>query len=693
MFRATAGSDGKFAFYGIPNVKMAIYATNGSTEAYFGTLTTTVADAPSEIKMSPAKSFSPSVEWDSIDFKYLDVNVKMTVGTVDYNTFFAVNTSGTYKIVIPENNEVSITVGLGSGNMYLKDGDNARKSVTTVLDSTKNAPSYVVYLLTAEADGVNESKKITINDNLGFDPDYYFKIDGTDVDSIADASRLGFAPDSVIKYTLGKVATSGASGVYHATGTYYFNPINGAFTLNLSDVLGCTDKSQVKYYIVNFTGIADGDKITVEGEDVIKGNDSATDSKEYLLKSGTDALVTIKNSAGTEIQYLKVNAGGNISKSLTEKVTIDGYVGADVDGTMVVDLGSGISFDVDIKDGSYSIELPKGADVTFAVNFVDAGVKYVANKTITGGFATSGAYNFALNGTGSIQTLVPIIDGDGTYVKVSKEISFTNIGDAGYFNIKFGDAWESAVATNPSGNVIDRIYAGNAPVTFNVTGYYNSDRYDLGSDAMAITLDGSYDHIISFKESTPVNNEGQIFFNKLDDEVSDHAYTYIVEVNNLLGHAQDFTVSEWERPAGWNVTVEVQAYGITIQTLDISKETSGTVVAYPGITTFRITYMPVGDATDVPDLKLKNELTLGTGELAKTLTSDTIVINGGIVTIEADPESAKVSAIDMNASGRGVFNEPGDIPTIVWVLFALAIILAILSVWMASKRGVFARKK
>ena len=66
---------------------------------------------------------------------------------------------------------------------------------------------------------------------------------------------------------------------------------------------------------------------------------------------------------------------------------------------------------------------------------------------------------------------------------------------------------------------------------------------------------------------------------------------------------------------------------------------------------------------------------------------------GGTVTLTAAPGEAIVSTTDMSASGRGVFNDLGETPIIVWVLFALAIILAILTVWMASKRGVFARRK
>ncbi|MGN1045100.1 MAG: hypothetical protein ACI4Q9_04005, partial [Candidatus Methanomethylophilaceae archaeon] len=76
-----------------------------------------------------------------------------------------------------------------------------------------------------------------------------------------------------------------------------------------------------------------------------------------------------------------------------------------------------------------------------------------------------------------------------------------------------------------------------------------------------------------------------------------------------------------------------------------------------------------------------------------TLTGDSVTASGYKATIAVGPGDAVVSTTDMSASGRGVFNDLGEMPVIVWVLFALAIVLAILTVWMASKRGVFARRK
>ena len=710
MFRATAGSDGKFAFYGIPNVEMAIYATNGSTEAYFGPLT--IGDVPSEITMSPAKSFSPSVEWDSIDFKYLDVNVKMTVDTDIYNTFFAVNTSGTYKIVIPDGANVDVDVTINAP-MYFKLETGAGVTKSVELTYAGSAPTYVVYALTSADAGVatiDKNSKVVLDNDLeakesAIDDSYVFEI-GADVDTIADAVA-GFVPSKSISYVLGKIGTgTDASTDYYAKGTYIYNPLesydSGVFKIELSELLGFSTASAavdaISYYRV-YVDLDDGESVTLDGtkdKDYIEGNSGATDGKEYLIPKGKTTYAVLKNSDGSKIQYAKIDPSGIAAKDLRDKVTVSGYVGSDVDGDMKVTV-TDVTFIVDVKDGSYSVDLPQSVDVEFNIDFVDAGITYSGGVTKTGGFgADDKTYNFVVGGVGPNSVVDVTPSGTDVYKSLDiDDLEFKNVGDSGYFTIKFGDAWESAVAFDSTGiTVIDRIYvASGDTVKFDVTGYYNSERYNVGSEAMAITLDGSYDYVISFKDSASPVSGGQIFVNKLDDEVSDHAYTYILEVNNMLGHAQDFNVSGWQIPAGWKAMIEVKAYGITIKTMDISSGVGGAVTAYPGITTFRLSYMPVDDAIDVPKLTLENVFALNTGEIVSTLTSEFVEINGGTVTIEADPESAKVSATDMNASGRGVFNEPGDIPTIVWVLFALAIILAILSVWMASKRGVFARKK
>ena len=136
--------------------------------------------------------------------------------------------------------------------------------------------------------------------------------------------------------------------------------------------------------------------------------------------------------------------------------------------------------------------------------------------------------------------------------------------------------------------------------------------------------------------------------------------------------------------------VEVEAFGTVYGIFD---NLASSFKAFPGITTYRITFVPgTSPVGDIPDLSASYDF--GTADVTvSTLTGDDVSVSGKVATISAEPGSAVVDATDMNASGRGVFNDKGSTPTIVWVLFALAIILAILTVWMATKRGVFARRK
>ncbi|MBO5654216.1 MAG: hypothetical protein J6R72_01845, partial [Candidatus Methanomethylophilaceae archaeon] len=697
MFRASVASDGTFTVYNAPAVDLFIYATNGTTEAYMGKLN--AADSTVDITMEAADSISPAVKWDTIAAKYLNVVVNNVDGLTGFDLYFAVNSNGSYKFLAPKSLGMAVTLSV-VGNMYFKVSDSvADQTITSVLNSTTRSIS--TYTLIANDTASVTEKVIKINNDDGLltilGEEYYLSI-GT-ADTVKKARDDGFAAKSSITYTLGKVATEANqnSGIYYATGTYYYNPFDDGFSISLSKLLGYSTLAEaekaITYQNVQITGLDDSDVVTIKG-DYKPGNASASLGKEYLFKASAieDALITIKNADGTKIQYASIENSSiaTIAKDLKDKVVVKGFVGLLADGTATVKYGTTeVEFDVD--EGSYELVLYKNEPVTVSISVTKNGAKFVRND-VTFTPADNETRNIIVEGYGAVEAETVTTSGD-LYKNVTGTINLTstNTGKAGYFTIKFGAAWESAYATI-GGKTVTQIYVaenGTFP-DFVVAGYYNSSMYDLGSKEMMITLDGpDYDQYIRLDVDTASN--GLVYVNKVDDIVSNHAYSYVVEVNNLTGMEAAFSWSASIVATGWSIVVEHEALGVlyNVNYIDIPGSVGG--YALPGLNVYKITFIPVANATDVPALNLSLDFS---GLNVATLTSGSgVTINGTTASIVAEAGSAVVSATDMDASGRGVLNELSGIPTIVWVLFALAIILAILTVWMASKRGVFARRK
>ena len=704
MFKVSADKDGKFTAYDVPKVAMLAYATNGSTEAFMGAIA--ADDVSEDFTMESANAISSSLSWSSVNAEYLNVLVNNIEGLAGYKLYFTVNTSGNYKFYAPASLNMDVTVEL-EGNMFFKKDDTSsdRISVHNLTDTVRTSPSYTLF---ARADATDAKNQVILIDKSGLyntigDEDYYLSIGS--VDTLKKAAEEGFTAAASISYTLGKIATgTDTSGKYYANGTYYLNPFEPGFDfeITLAELLGyATDaeaEKAIAYQSIVFK-VAGDDVISIEG-DYKNGNSGATDGKEYLFLKSTiaDTLVTIKNADSSKVLYLAANGlTSPVTVDLEKKVSVKGYVGIDADGTVTVEYADAkVEFDVD--EGTYDLALYKGVAAQISVSVAKDGAKYTLSAPVSYTPDASGTRNFLVSGNGMFFGAVANESGNGVYKKVEVTIpanSFTNTDKSGYFAIKFGSAWESAYASVGT-DIVTQIYiAENAKnVEFKVVGYYNSQMYDLCSEEMLITLDGSaYDQYVYINDVP--TTEGLVYVNKLDDIVGDHAYTYVVEVNNLAGKPVSFDISGWKTgvdTTAWNIMVEQDLFGKFLKVQDITAVDNRTAIAYPGVNTYKVSFVPVSTATAVPGLNLVNEF--GADFTLVTLT-DSVTIDDatGKVTISATPGNAIVSATDMSASGRGVLNELSGMPTIVWVLFGLAIILAILTIWMASKRGVFARRK
>jgi hypothetical protein len=110
MFRASADKEGKFNLYNVPKEDLFVYATSGTAEAYMGKLSS--ADVALDVTMEAADSINPSVRWDSISGKYLDVKVTNVKDLDGYTLYFAVNSSGNYKFLAPKSMSMKVSIEL-----------------------------------------------------------------------------------------------------------------------------------------------------------------------------------------------------------------------------------------------------------------------------------------------------------------------------------------------------------------------------------------------------------------------------------------------------------------------------------------------------------------------------------------------------------------------------------------------------
>ncbi len=716
MFRTVAASDGTFKFYNVPTDKIKlIYATDGSSQACF---VKSAADELSNIsvEMADANKISAAPKWSSISMPYLnvtisDLGIDGLSGSIYYNT----DSNGSYKVLIPKTMGAKINMELNAdGNLRFKTtGSSAGLVSEYTVDADNHSPSYTLYLTNGTA---AEDKKVVLeNDVTGLPDDTYIKI-STET-TVGDVATDGFTASYSVSFTLGKIGTgSDASGYFYATGTYYLDMddlvANGdTFKLSLKKFLGIDDISEVSYTKAIVSGLTDDVTVDVDGTDFKVGN-TITAGKEYLLKTKDSGKALMTFTAEGKVLYVEVDIDDAVdvpvdASALKDAVTVKGFAGVVADGKVEATLDGGVKISSDVDDGSYSIKVYKDLPTDFSFELSKEKVTYKSEMT---GFIASEdtTKNFVMNGKGSMVYVSGpevTVEGDGVYKKVTMVIDgkFKNDNDTGaYYTIELGSAWESATVVDGSGINVSKIYvaAGSDNEAVAITGYYNSRLYSLMSSEMMVTFSSSTDDAYVLIDYT-TSYDGNIYVNKVSDNIGGNTYSYVFEINNLSKDVTTFALNGVEAMTSsgqWAVMVECSAYDSIYNSWDVTSpvysSVRGSITVVPGVNTYKITFVPLTTNYTVPSIDIGIEFDPAMANVIHTLTGDNISIGtGGTVTLTAAPGEAIVSTTDMSASGRGVFNDLGETPIIVWVLFALAIILAIFTVWMASKRGVFARRK
>ena len=106
----------------------------------------------------------------------------------------------------------------------------------------------------------------------------------------------------------------------------------------------------------------------------------------------------------------------------------------------------------------------------------------------------------------------------------------------------------------------------------------------------------------------------------------------------------------------------------------------------------KITYKSGEEPPALPD-DIKVNVTAAGVESISTDTAETVSVDGNVANATSVTNKTTIAIDGNGASGRDTIDSKSDMPTYIWVLIAVIIAAVFLIIWMASKRGVFTRRK
>lgn len=725
QFYASAGSDGSYTAY-LPiadATTVMVYATN-NTDAYIGNVT--ITDGVADVTMTEADRMRSTVSWDSsststsIDtyYSYTTVVFEITDGTNTvtrigvtttlYSTSSLGDSNNRYTLYLPKNMGATITstVNTVSDGLWYEDDNGAQSNTATKTIPTDHSGSLTAFQL-------KNSGSITVRNNLGIEVSLLVgtgdaqtvAADGTQVYS-AGIDRRSVSVD------LGSRSTSEASTSYYFDGTYAFDPTEVTGEIALSALMGydsAADAQASVTYKSVYVKSSEGDTVSFQNGDA--AHEGYTDSegyRQYLISRNGATSDTLIVTNGNQVYYANIDLTDVDDEprinatTKAEARTVSGYVGVVEDGTITAtstDSNNPARITASVEDGEYSLKLTNGTWNLEAVCDREGGLDYLSYGTVTVGDSDR-TYNMATDdGDNDIASTTVSKREYGVMTYVEMEFNIRTL-PVGQYSITPGSGWYNLDVTYDRQSIID-LYKADTSTDYiiTVTGWYNSALTTLGSADLRVALesdDTTAYLVANFSDNLATSGSGTVYLDKRTDTVNDYSYSYVISADNTANGyvhvALDFSV-----PTGWVYEVEETVDGNTFYTPGDASGGRYNWYICPGVTELKVTFIKVdGVATssEVPEFNA-TVTNIGSGDeiTLASYTNTVSVDDNNVAHITGTSGSAEVTASDMEADGRGVLNALSDMPTIVWVLFALIVILIILTFWMSFKRGVFARRR
>ena len=724
-----AGEDGTYRAL-IPKAadgKVMVYATD-STDAFIGEKD--VSSGTADIALTAADRVRGNVSWDGggTDTYYayttVDIAVKNADGaeiadleltTVLNSTSTLSSSSNRYTLYLPDGMGADIvsavttyTAGSDAGLWY-ETGDNKAGSYTATVAADHSSSQ------TKDFDLKNSGSLTVTNDLSG---EVSLVVGSGEAQTIAANGTYTYT-DGVdrrsVPVDLGSRSDTAASTEYYFDGTYAYNPMLGTTSIDLSALMGFPSADEAEkavHYKTVYIPSKEGDTVAFgNGEDsYYKGYTVSDEASEYngctqyMLSRDGDAqtnLLTV--TRGDQIYYNKIDLSDtavekiDYESSLSTARTVKGYIGAVADGTITAEK-DGIVVTGEIADGEYELKLTDGPwDLSYVAASDDA--EYETDEPLT--LTVDGDRRFNMVADGGSET-VPYTFTETVYGvmhQVTLTISAADLNElnlpAGMYSITPGSGWMNFSASYGGESVANLYIDGSMTDNLILTGWYNSAAHTIGEEALTVTLkSGDTEVLANIGDGTSPATSGTLYLDKQTDVVGAYEYSYVFRADNRTGGIVDAVLSVPAAPEGWMIQIsgETGAAVSSVEYLEDASRGGMPLPLLPGVSEFRITYIPVGEASaeSIPDL---SGATLTAAGITMASYTGSVETEGSVATLSGTHSSSEVTASDMIADGRGVFNALGDMPMIVWVLFALIVLLAILTLWMAFKRGVFARRR
>lgn len=701
-----SGSDGAFTAY-VPDGTYNVYAySSNSAVSYEKDLAVNDAIENKEITLGDGYKITFAVNYTTFmspaTSGILYVPIKLEVNS-EYTMYLITGTDGKAIVYVPKDASLEYTMAASAiDGTYFENvadwtdtktptGDATYSytiagKVTTDKANTKTIPKGSLHV-----DGITSETQLYFSSYTTSNTSVYVTVDSTGtitgINSKEDGS--GDSYDYVVpgRYTV----TSKTDTVYLASTTVNIYPSTTSITLEPESVFQKTFKTSAENTVA-IVGLPDVSGKTGNSHEETKTEDS---NKVYTLslQTGYEYYFTITSSDGKNVYYSAVLTSSSTAdlgelNTLAEAKTLSGYFGSAVSGNVTGDITTAEGFRkyyVPVTDGEFSVKLPVNTSVTgmtLAATATDGGYKYTALTNVTMDPLTMDAdktQNFAMKTTKDADTSAAYISAASMDCGSGSGSVTLTFPEAGTYNI-----------TGGTGFVLDSSYTVTvaAAGTATVTGKFNTASVGAGNSNAAVTVtklgaDKGTTLVIPASYYTG-GTTGSLTVTlaaepgtKVQDAVDGHSYRYVLGFVNNNSEAKTIkfdlancTVSG-DTAADWIVAVvDSTGYLVDAEEYEVA-----------GLTTTNLYLMLIN--------KTGSDSAVPAGGASVAFASGSAYTTA--VTISG-PQSGEVTVDSGSASGNGVENSKAQISTGFWILVVFAILLALLIIWGAMKRGVFSRR-
>lgn len=677
----------------LPEGQYNVYATNNTSVCYYK-LDIAGAGDTKDFVLGEATTVSGVTCWQSTSYKlaYMPLDVTVTIDNVSYDLNVISGHDGSYKFLVPKNAVYTIKSDLKNEGAFFY-GTTDAKEYSKTLTGGGN------FTATAEKITITNANSFQISVTCG----------GT-TKALKPFGEEGNSAEFNVTSTSMTVKVNRSTETADPNTVRYYSssmPVEPGknVTVNIEDKVE-TDK------IVKFTSDEDI-TLTITCDDADGKSTAKTANKEYYLKDGFVYKVKATTESGkigyTSVDLTVENPELTVPITVTESITVSGYVGFAADGTIIVNDNEDLRFAV--SSGSYEIVIPvqvNGYEFTATVS--NDTCEYTATASPTEAYTAGNEYTFNMAVTGGpveeeavneeeakatleldIIEMSPITEGFKTAeIKFSALLTaplgaptYTLSGGSSWTDIQFysdADCTQQITSVNGSKQIYGKGVISTSTVAItsaNLTVIVN----DINGEEVCKE---QFDKDDANWQKTATNKS---IISHGVNGVNYAEYEYGISIENKDNYVKSFELNTQVLLGGkWFITA--------VDGDDISSLAGGVTVSFevPGYETKTI-YVKMtsidGSTSDVPDITssvkaLNGALEVKEGETGITLTGDT----ASVVSVKATVDAS----VDLSISGRGMVTDQGSMPVYEWVLMGVIVLLVILVIWLGIRRGVFTRK-